>query len=293
MSSDAATHENQQVALPPQSLNLYSKDTRTARAALINFFAEPDDDEVLPPQRCASTLKRAAAKANIEKKVAYPLRPTRTQSKLAAASSEQAPRPASNPANSSLEKENAPTSPRQVLPRVSASGEQHERTTGVEGHRPTGFLTIPPEIRNQIHDLVATPKVGVVNLLFARVPTKALPRLCRQVFNEVRFLHKAAHRSYWRDTQFIIRPRATTRIKKCTSADVANIRHIHLEVKEDDSTAVYERRANRNWYKLTLDGVLPGSFYTRFPVGTEVEWQELTIEELNSMFSHRYSCERY
>ncbi|KAK3623558.1 hypothetical protein LTR56_021521 [Elasticomyces elasticus] len=119
--SNIANHENSQVASEPQSSSLYSMNTRTARAAPINFLVDPEDNEVPPPQR--SPPKRTAAKANFEKKVAYPLRPTRTQFKSTAASSEQAPRPASNPVTFTLEKENVPTSPRQVLPRLSTTEE--------------------------------------------------------------------------------------------------------------------------------------------------------------------------
>ncbi|KAK5737828.1 hypothetical protein LTR17_006476 [Elasticomyces elasticus] len=331
VSSDAATHEDQQVALPPQLLNLYSKDTRASKAAPINFLAEPDDDEVpLPPQQSTSTVKHSGAKANFEKKVAYPLRPIRSQFKPAAASSEQSPRAASIPDSPIIEaktpKENAPTSPNRVPQLWPSLFQEPQTTIDVEGHRPAGLLTIPPEIRNQIYDLVAAPEVGVVNLLTARAPTKPLKFVCRQIYNEVRHLHKAAHRSYWRDTQFTISPAMSRSKRICTSADIANIRHIYFEFKlswvmpelsstPSDKTAVYERWADGRWYELTLDGVpfahLRGStsqhwciaargedwadcggktefFFTTSPMATGTQWREITIGELNLMMAVRY-----
>ncbi|KAK5719221.1 hypothetical protein LTR15_007744 [Elasticomyces elasticus] len=202
MFSDAATHEDRHVVLPLQSLNSYPMETRAARAALINFLADPEEDEV--PPSSSQRVKCSAARANFERKVAYPLRLTRTHFKSAAAGSERAPRAASIPNSPMIEaetpKENAPTSPNRVPQLWSTLFQECEPTIEIEGHRPTGFLTIPPEIRNQIYDLVAAPEVGVVNLLTARAPTKPLKFVCRQIYNEVRHLHKAAHRSYWRDT---------------------------------------------------------------------------------------------
>ncbi|KAK5744152.1 hypothetical protein LTR17_002182 [Elasticomyces elasticus] len=324
---NTANHENSQVASEPQSSSLYSMDTRTARAAPINFLAEPEDDEVSPSpspsQHATSTVKRSAARANFEKKVAYPLRPTRTQFKPAATSSERAPRAASNSGISIVEtetpnQEDVLTSPSPVQQRLFTLFQECQGTTGAGGHKPAGLLTIPPEIRNQIYDLVAAPEVGAVSLLTARPPTKVLPLLCRQIYGEVRLLHKAAHRSYWRDTQFIIRPETQTREIKCNPADVANIRHIYFEVKlrwlipelrrrEGARTAVYERWADGKWYELKLDDYLSSyengscswcilpvypkgsqSFYTKLPTMTDVHWREITIEELSVMLFCRY-----
>ncbi|KAK3617667.1 hypothetical protein LTR56_025134 [Elasticomyces elasticus] len=286
MLSDAATHEDRHVVLPPQSLDSYPRETRAARAALINFLAEPEDDEVPEPsQRATSTVKRSAAKANFEKKVAYPLRPVRSHFKSAAASSEQSPRPASNPVTSTLKKE-----------------------TEVGGHRPTRFLTIPPEIRNQIYDFVFKPGVGAVALLDARPPSKALPLLCRKIYNEVQFLHKAAYRAYWRDTQFTISPTTSPRSKMiCTHADAASIRHINFKATLNDESRVYERWADGQWYDTRVDSghhsaqeglqhwclsPLPHEgrqpFLAKLPKVTDVQWRELTKRELRGMLSSRY-----
>ncbi|KAK4895292.1 hypothetical protein LTR27_006635 [Elasticomyces elasticus] len=318
--SDAATHGNQQVALPPHSLSLYTMRTRARRGELINFLAEPEEDELPPSQRATSTSKRSAARANFEKKVAYPLRPTRTQFKSAPAGSKQEPRPASNPAHSSLEKENAPTSPRQVLPRVSASEVQYETTTEAERHLPIGFLTIPPEIRNQIYDIVAAPEVGVVNLLTARAPTKALPFVCRQVYNEVQHLHRAAYRAFWSDTKFTVSPYDKAPLP-FSRQDLANVRHLQfavkltqlglgrtmsLECRRLEKPIVLERWADGRWFEFAdaaaaspdnsvyciVGGYAKGEHtavnVVTLPRANDGPWRVITYRELRYVASGRH-----
>ncbi|KAK5737831.1 hypothetical protein LTR17_006479 [Elasticomyces elasticus] len=68
------------------------------------------------------------------------------------------------------------------------------------------FLTIPPEIRNDIYELVFNQiwTGDTVDLMKAVPPSKAPLLACHQMFNEAKGLHKTAYRGYWSEVHFTI-----------------------------------------------------------------------------------------
>ncbi|KAK4950923.1 hypothetical protein LTR10_010916 [Elasticomyces elasticus] len=77
-------------------------------------------------------------------------------------------------------------------------------TTSVGKAHPPTLLTIAPELRNSIYELVFAADVGPVKLLEASPPEKALLQVCKQTLNEAAGLYVAAFRSYWQGTTFTI-----------------------------------------------------------------------------------------
>ncbi|KAK5678576.1 hypothetical protein LTS10_009020 [Elasticomyces elasticus] len=71
--------------------------------------------------------------------------------------------------------------------------------------QPPTLLTIAPELRNSIYELVFAADAGPVKLLEASPPEKALLQVCRKTQDEAAGLYVAAFRSYWRNTIFTIR----------------------------------------------------------------------------------------
>lgn len=66
------------------------------------------------------------------------------------------------------------------------------------------FLRTPPEIRNNIYDLVYR-STAETDLLTAKPLSKALLLTCRQVYSEVKSLHRAAYQAFWRETKFTLK----------------------------------------------------------------------------------------
>ncbi|KAK5737824.1 hypothetical protein LTR17_006472 [Elasticomyces elasticus] len=78
-------------------------------------------------------------------------------------------------------------------------------TTSVGKVQPPTLLTIAPELRNSIYELVFAADAGPVKLLEASPPEKALLEVCKQTQDEAAGLYVAAFRTYWRNTTFTIR----------------------------------------------------------------------------------------
>ncbi|KAK5719217.1 hypothetical protein LTR15_007740 [Elasticomyces elasticus] len=76
--------------------------------------------------------------------------------------------------------------------------------TSVGKAQPLTLLTIAPELRNTIYELVFAADAGPVKLLEASPPEKALLQVCKQTLNEAAGLYVAAFRSYWQGTTFTI-----------------------------------------------------------------------------------------
>ena len=75
------------------------------------------------------------------------------------------------------------------------------------------LLALPPELRNNIWELVFTPDTsrsspcrhGEVDLFDARSPPIHILLVCRQIYSEARGFYAPALSSYWRDTRFFLR----------------------------------------------------------------------------------------
>ncbi|KAK5731713.1 hypothetical protein LTR17_011184 [Elasticomyces elasticus] len=66
------------------------------------------------------------------------------------------------------------------------------------------LLTMPPEMRNRIYELVFATKPEEADLLNPMPPTKQLLLACAQIYHEARGLYNTARRSYWRETHFTV-----------------------------------------------------------------------------------------
>ncbi|KAK5737829.1 hypothetical protein LTR17_006477 [Elasticomyces elasticus] len=184
-----------------------------------------------------------------------------------------------------------------------------------------GLLTIPPELRNAIYELIydsPTP-TGSVQLLEASSPSEAILLVCKQIFDEAKELYKDRCQQYWRNTHFTFSPAGAPLRLRFSETSVANIRHIHFAVqfawlaplvvkKRSTSVAVLERKADGGWYELSVNGVstspeevlwcIPGglradgeSTIVRIvgpPKATNIKWQKLTTHELTIMMVRKF-----
>ncbi|KAK5737825.1 hypothetical protein LTR17_006473 [Elasticomyces elasticus] len=93
------------------------------------------------------------------------------------------------------------------------------------------LLTIAPELRNSIYELVFTKHPGPTDLLTATPPSSDLLSVCKQTRSEAHGLWVTANRDYWPNTTFTITTKLTTiedlydTVRVCfTPQDLASIR---------------------------------------------------------------------
>ncbi|KAK4895287.1 hypothetical protein LTR27_006630 [Elasticomyces elasticus] len=80
---------------------------------------------------------------------------------------------------------------------VSATGRR------VATYQTSTLLTIPPEMRNVIYELVfSIHQRGLVDLLDSAPPSKSILFTCREIYTEAAKMHKHAYQDYWRSTPF-------------------------------------------------------------------------------------------
>ncbi|KAK3623555.1 hypothetical protein LTR56_021518 [Elasticomyces elasticus] len=184
-----------------------------------------------------------------------------------------------------------------------------------------GLLTIPPELRNAIYELIydsPTP-TGSVQLLEASSPSEAILLVCKQTFDEAKELYKDRCQQYWRNTRFTFSPAGAPLRLRFSETSVANIRHIHFAVQLawlaplvatslSSNLAILERRADGAWYELSVNGVTtsPEDMLWCIPGGQRVDgestkvriveppeainrqWQKLTTNELTAILVRKF-----
>ncbi|KAK5678577.1 hypothetical protein LTS10_009021 [Elasticomyces elasticus] len=144
------------------------------------------------------------------------------------------------------------------------------------------LLTIAPELRNSIYELVFTKPPGPTDLLTATRPPDDLRLVCRQTYHEARGLWTVANRDYWPNTTFTITKKPIAWNEQCsplrvrfTARDLASIRTIHFTCTagpadmfkplfdthgiayKRDSVVTFEHRADfagGEWRMVSLDG---------------------------------------
>ncbi|KAK4950917.1 hypothetical protein LTR10_010910 [Elasticomyces elasticus] len=104
------------------------------------------------------------------------------------------------------------------------------------------FLTIPPEIRNDIYerafDQIWTAGTNyaetgdTVDLMKAVPPSKAPLLACRQMFDEAKGLYKTAYRAYWSEVHFTtcIPEQQHKLVAHFREDDLHRIRHLRLHI---------------------------------------------------------------
>ncbi|KAK4895293.1 hypothetical protein LTR27_006636 [Elasticomyces elasticus] len=186
-----------------------------------------------------------------------------------------------------------------------------------------GLLTIPPELRNAIYELIYEFPTGSVDLLKASSPSEATLLVCKQIFNEAKLLYEERCQQYWRNTQFTFSPAGAPLRLRLSETSIANIRNIHFAVKlgwldprvwacREEEIAILARHAGGSWYELSVHGITtsPSELLWRIPGGqwagcepTEVQivhlqeasntqWQPLTTSELVHMLVRRFEPRR-
>ncbi|KAK4895289.1 hypothetical protein LTR27_006632 [Elasticomyces elasticus] len=97
------------------------------------------------------------------------------------------------------------------------------------------LLTIAPELRNSIYELVFTKPPGPTDLLTASQPTSNLRLVCKQTRCEARGLWLTANRDYWTTTTFTIHRETVHSNDMCTpirlnftTKDLSSIRTIRF-----------------------------------------------------------------
>ncbi|KAK5744149.1 hypothetical protein LTR17_002179 [Elasticomyces elasticus] len=144
------------------------------------------------------------------------------------------------------------------------------------------LLSVAPELRNFIYELVFTKPSGPIDLLTATRPPDDLRLVCRQTNHEARGLWLAANREYWPNITFTITKKAVAwneqyiplRVR-FTAHDLASIRTIRFTCKavpaiqftpffitqqityKSDSVATFEHRADfaqGEWRMVCLEG---------------------------------------
>ncbi|KAK4950924.1 hypothetical protein LTR10_010917 [Elasticomyces elasticus] len=137
------------------------------------------------------------------------------------------------------------------------------------------LLTIAPELRNNIYELVFTPKTGPVDVRHVKPPSAALVKTCRQACKEALQLYLSSKRRYWQDTTFIIAARSSPgrlAIMNFTLGYLQSMRKLRFEITAqsfslrfdatvassgDAANVIYkfERHAVGEWFCCEIDGV--------------------------------------
>ncbi|KAK5692252.1 hypothetical protein LTR17_025438 [Elasticomyces elasticus] len=139
----------------------------------------------------------------------------------------------------------------------------------------SGLLTIAAELRNKIYELVfANDSTEPVYLVTARPPSKALVLVSRQTYEEAKQMYNKAYREYWSFTTFYIDYNIYNSERviadHCTAADLANIRNLHLKIKDSElerrvgglasqlakgsSAVMFARQTDGKWWPSTEIG---------------------------------------
>ncbi|KAK3620365.1 hypothetical protein LTR56_023451 [Elasticomyces elasticus] len=93
------------------------------------------------------------------------------------------------------------------------------------------LLSLSPEMRNKIYEFAFTSNAPAVDFFKPTPPTKALLLSCKQIWQEAKGLHKAAYRTYYESTTFVIEHsevEKTTYDMPCTDEDLSHMRHVAL-----------------------------------------------------------------
>ncbi|KAK5744146.1 hypothetical protein LTR17_002176 [Elasticomyces elasticus] len=70
------------------------------------------------------------------------------------------------------------------------------------------LLTIPPEMRNVIYELVfSVHRHGLVDLIDSAPPSKSILFTCREIYTEAAKMHMHTYEDYWRSTPFSLATR--------------------------------------------------------------------------------------
>ncbi|KAK3633904.1 hypothetical protein LTR56_004663 [Elasticomyces elasticus] len=144
------------------------------------------------------------------------------------------------------------------------------------------LLTMPPEMRNRIYELVFGTQPGEGDLTGPAPPSRRLLLTCAQVYHEARGVYQTACTSYWAKTHFTIRMplNAGTEPMAITEGELSAVRHLqltctlkqylyffagHSEYLKHRGTGLdfqvrFKRRANGRWVCTTAyDLILAGS----------------------------------
>ncbi|KAK5678624.1 hypothetical protein LTS10_009068 [Elasticomyces elasticus] len=93
------------------------------------------------------------------------------------------------------------------------------------------LLSLAPEMRNKIYELASTSNAPEVDFFKPAPPTKALLLSCKQIWQEAKGLHKAAYRTYYGSTTFVIGHSEVTKTTcdmPCIDEDLMHMRHVAL-----------------------------------------------------------------
>ncbi|KAK5678692.1 hypothetical protein LTS10_009136 [Elasticomyces elasticus] len=145
------------------------------------------------------------------------------------------------------------------------------------------LLTMPPEMRNRIYELVFATQPEEADLLNPMPPTKQLLLACAQIYHEARGLYNTARRSYWRETRFTVCKPSEARVDcvvDLTEEQLSAVRHLQLTVTLSDYRyrfssiadpltlrvdhldfpVSYTRCANGQWACTTASSLLSAGF---------------------------------
>ncbi|KAK3617662.1 hypothetical protein LTR56_025129 [Elasticomyces elasticus] len=151
------------------------------------------------------------------------------------------------------------------------------------------LLTIAPELRNNIYELVFTPKTGPVDIRYVRPPSAALVKTCRKAREETLQMYRSCKERYLRETTFILTSRRSPGfdgIMNFTLSDLQSMRSLrfkisarHLQNRFDGflrtadyaATATpmctFERHAVGAWFCCEISGVaIPASVQVGYPM---------------------------
>lgn len=109
-----------------------------------------------------------------------------------------------------------------------------------------------PELRNYIYELMfSAPDATEVDLFEAKPPPKSLLLTCRQVYNEAAALYRAAYRSFWTESDFVMKDVANSDAIREKFSETINMRNYQ-------NIAKLSIRLNNGGEMALLDGVWTG-----------------------------------
>ncbi|KAK5719267.1 hypothetical protein LTR15_007790 [Elasticomyces elasticus] len=140
--------------------------------------------------------------------------------------------------------------------RIATSGWKQSRSameTDDAAEQQCALLSLSPEMRNKIYELAFTSNAPEVDSFKPAPPTKALLLSCKKVWQEAKGLHKAAYRTYYESTTFVIEHSEVTKTTydmPCTDEDLSHMRNVALLTT---AGGIMDRFAQKIWIGKCFD----------------------------------------
>ncbi|KAK5737823.1 hypothetical protein LTR17_006471 [Elasticomyces elasticus] len=139
----------------------------------------------------------------------------------------------------------------QVLLRAAAL----DNTDNPSAVQTAKLLTIAPELRNSIYELVFTPKTGPFDIRYVEPPRAALVGTCRQARKEALQLYLCSNRRYWQETTFMIATKPSPwllAVMDFTLSDLQSMRNLRFKITAQDLSRRFDATVSASRYAANV-----------------------------------------